>query len=412
MDNISPKKKKRTVTCLVLSLLLLVALGAALLVFWYSPLLGHSLQVIKNLRSGTEGLPAFTQEEILAGSYVIPTMPLVQDTKLTGTVVVGGTLQPEEAATAALGSPVLSTLQAPQAAELVQEETPGAVDALPLPTAQLTVTAVASAVQAGKAACSDEQTMRILLLGIDATEQADAIRLVQVDFVRQTVSVVAVPRDLFLPIPAMQAHGISQGRINATYGYGEYYNGRGGGVAMLADTLEANFGVTFDHYLVLNFDSIRRYIDLLGGVDLVLEKGVDGRPEGFRYFFAGKNHFNGSMAVNFMRIRIYDSDFRRVDRQTQVLLAAYDKFNQQDLLNQAGLLVQAVTDRGVITDLALNDAYALHCLGALLSREDVRFIAIPADLYRPATVSGGANVLLPQVGIAQYIQQQLGMDSQ
>jgi len=411
-NNNSPKKKKnRSITCLVLVLLLLIGLGAALLVFWYSPLLGRSMQVLNSQPTEIRAEPQQTQGELLPDDVQATPIPAAQVPEPVNTVVFEDLPEKQDKGAAAPEGSSLFPLETPIAiAEFMEDADSN--EEVPQPTLIETPAEVVNSIQTSRTSCGDVQEMHILLLGIDQMEQADAIRLVQVDFVQQEVNVLAVPRDLFVPIPAMQVHGINQGRINATYGYGEYYNGRGGGVAMLADTLQANFGVSFDHYVVLHFDSISRYIDLLGGVDLVLEKAVDGRPEGFRYFFAGKNHFDGQTAVDFMRIRVYDSDFRRVDRQTQVLLAAYDKFIQQDLLKQAGLLAQALTDRGVVTDLALNEAYALNCLGTALSRDDVRFISIPSDLYRPATTSAGGNVQLPQPGLKQFIQQQMGIHSQ
>jgi len=380
--------KKKKSKLIIGIMLLLAALAAGAYWAWSNPLFGRRLSLADLNPSQTQA----DKETVDAEGGV--------------QAASGASASAESALEPATDAEIQAQLaeEAPEMAALLQAQESARIEG----KESLTQTQTA----AGQTACSSVGAFSALVLGIDQMEQADAIRLVQVDFVEQEVIVLAVPRDLFVPIPAMQVHGINQGRINATYGYGEYYNGRGGGVAMLADTLQANFGVSFDHYVVLHFASISRYIDLLGGVDLVLERGVDGRPEGFRYFFAGKNHFDGQTAVDFMRIRVYDSDFRRVDRQTQVLLAAYDKFIQQDLLKQAGLLAQALTDRGVVTDLALNEAYALNCLGTALSRDDVRFISIPSDLYRPATTSAGGNVQLPQPGLKQFIQQQMGIHSQ
>ena len=68
--------------------------------------------------------------------------------------------------------------------------------------------------------------MSVLVLGVDKVSQADAIRLVRIDFIQKSVTMIAIPRDFYLPIVDMADHGIEIGRINATYGYGEYYNGR------------------------------------------------------------------------------------------------------------------------------------------------------------------------------------------
>ena len=78
--------------------------------------------------------------------------------------------------------------------------------------------------------CGQTEPMLILALGIDEAEQADMIRVVRVDFVKRQVMVLSIPRDFWVPIPGLEEHNITQFRINAAYGYGEYFNGPGQGV--------------------------------------------------------------------------------------------------------------------------------------------------------------------------------------
>ena len=115
----------------------------------------------------------------------------------------------------------------------------------------------------------------------------------------------------------MTDHGIEIGRINATYGYGEYFNGKGMGIVSIAENLNHNYGVTFDHYIVMNFDNFAKYIDILGGVDIYLEQPVNGTSQKLGYYKQGEHHLNGESAIDFMRIRYIDSDFYRIRRQTK-----------------------------------------------------------------------------------------------
>ena len=244
--------------------------------------------------------------------------------------------------------------------------------------------------------------MTVAVLGLDENEQTDAIRLMRLDFAQERVSVVSIPRDFWVPIVDMQEHGIEYGRINATYGYGEYFNGDGGGIESFGKNMQANFGVSFDHYLVLHFTDIEKYIDLIGGVDVTLDQPVFDRE---RQFSAGEHHFDGETAVIFMRMREGDSDFYRVRRQSLILTAFYKKvMHELNLWQQVKLGLAIISDRSIQTDFSAKDAYALACLASRIQSEDVAFIEIPSDLYHPMTTNRGASVIIPHAGVAGFLQ--------
>jgi LCP family protein required for cell wall assembly len=244
--------------------------------------------------------------------------------------------------------------------------------------------------------------MAILVLGIDDNAQADAIRLVRVDFRQQKVAVLSIPRDFYVPIVDMAEHGITQGRINATYGYGEWFNGRGQGIISVANNIEHNFGVTFDHYLVLNFKDIAAYIDGVGGIELLLEQPV---ADGSRYFSSGLHFMDGETAVGFMRMRYYDTDFARIRRQSMVLRAFYKKaMGELSAVEQTQLAIRALLDRNIQTDFALRDLGPLICLAGLVDRDDVAFVEIPREMHTGFTTASGGNVQIPYAEVVPFIQ--------
>ena len=253
-----------------------------------------------------------------------------------------------------------------------------------------------------QARCSTADAITVAVLGLDENEQTDAIRLMRLDFTQERVSVVSIPRDFWVPIVDMQEHGIEYGRINSTYAYGEYFDGAGRGIESFAKNMQANFGVSFDHYLVLHFEDIEKYIDLIGGVDVTLDQPVFDRE---RQFSAGEHHFDGETAVIFMRMREGDSDFYRVRRQSLVLTAFYNKvMHELNLWQQVKLAVTIISDRSIQTDFSVKDAYALACLAGRIESEDVAFIEIPSDLYHPMTTNRGASVIIPHEGVAGFLQ--------
>jgi len=250
--------------------------------------------------------------------------------------------------------------------------------------------------------CKGPESMAILVLGIDENAQADAIRLVRVDFLKNKVAVVSIPRDFYVPIVDMAEPGINQGRINATYGYGEWFNGRGQGIISVANYIEHNFGVTFDHYILLNFKDIAAYIDQVGGIELLLEQPV---ADGSRYFSSGLHNMDGQTAVGFMRMRYYDTDFARIKRQSMVLRAFFKKAMQElNVYEQTQLGINGLLDKNIQSDFAVKDLSSLICLAGLVDRNDVDFVEIPGEMYTGFTTSSGGNVQIPYADVVPFIQ--------
>lgn len=251
-------------------------------------------------------------------------------------------------------------------------------------------------------ACGGPAEMIVLILGIDENEQTDAIRLVRVDFVERKIIVLSIPRDFWVPIPGFSDHGITEGRINAVYGYGEYYHVEGGGIASTANTIYSNYGVKVDHYVAIHFNNFEKVIDKIGGVDIVLDKPVDAN------YIAGKYHLTGKTAMEFVRIREVDTDDYRIDRQTLVMTQVLKKI--KDTLNAVQLVslgIEVVIDKTILTDINIKDLNSLACLGKSTDYENIVFINIPQDMFKPYTTTGGANVRIPEPSVVPFIQKVL-----
>jgi LCP family protein required for cell wall assembly len=250
--------------------------------------------------------------------------------------------------------------------------------------------------------CNGPEAMTMLVVVLDERIQADAIRVVRVDFVSSTVSILSIPRDFYVPIIDMRAHGITEGRINATYGYGETLLGKGKGIISLTDNLTYNFGVFFDNYLVLNLDDIASTIDRVGGVDIHLDRPVS---DGWSNFRSGDHHFDGETAVIFMRMRLFDDDFARVQRQTMVLKGFYDKaMSDLNLIEQTQMVFKVLADKTIQTDMSLKNITPLICLARSIDSNNVTFYEVEKSMYRSHTTSAGANVLIPNDSVVPYIQ--------
>ena len=298
---------------------------------------------------------------------------------------------PTELAEDAGEAPILFTPAALQS-EGATDSTQSSPTLTPVPALQTSV-------------CGRSDAITLLILGIDEHAQADAIRLARIDFSKPEINLVAIPRDFFVSVVGFEGYGIEKGRINATFGYGEYFFGAGNGAESLAENLAYNFGVDVDHYFVLHFDDIARYIDAVGGVVVTLDAPVS---DSHNSFPPGVNLFYGETAVAFMRVREHDSDFMRIERQTMVLKALLEKVKSglkpATVLN---LIVNILKDESIQSDLTLRDLQSLYCLIQKIDNKDIHVREIPAEMFHTWTTPNGGWVLIPHAEVPGFIQDSL-----
>ncbi len=202
----------------------------------------------------------------------------------------------------------------------------------------------------------------ILILGVDArgnegfVSRTDSIMLLGVDPSRLRVSLLSIPRDLFFETP-----GYGLQRVNTINVLGEQET-PGSGPALLAESLAASLGVRPERYARLNFAAFVELVDVVGGVTVDVPRTLvdnnypteDGGVTTVR-FESGLQHFDGAQALIYARTRYADDDYRRAERQQQIVSALVGK-----LVNPAHWpAALAVLNRAVDSDLTLGDLLAL-----------------------------------------------------
>jgi LCP family protein required for cell wall assembly len=287
--------------------------------------------------------------------------------------------------------------------EAAVEFTPAALQA----TQEIPETTTPAAGTDEKGNCGKTDTMTLMVVGIDKHAQADGIRLIRVDFQNATVRMTSVPRDFYVPIVGFEPYDIDYGRINATFGYGEYFFGNGTGAASVASNLTYNFGVEVDDQFVLYYDEIGKYIDAIGGVTVVVEE----RAQDYWYNFPpGTYEMDGETAVVFMRIRAFDTDIQRIDRQTIILRAILDKIRAGISPKMVyEILTALMKDKTTQTNLGLTDMYSFYCLSRIITNQDIMISPIPDNLFHPYTTETGAQVLIPDAEVVEFVQRSLGL---
>lgn len=247
--------------------------------------------------------------------------------------------------------------------------------------------------------CGGPPIMTVLAVGADSDDYdyglADVIRIARVDFITPKVSMLSMPRDLWVEIPGIADHyNITHGKLNQAYFYGGpgmgYYDGPGAGPGLLARTLDLNFGLRVEHYGAVNMDTFVKVVDAVGGIDIYLPNDVDGRPiddrtEDMGYFTAGQHHFNGNEALRLSRIRKKYNDFTRMDNQNMVLCALKAKITSPAVLPKIPQIIAAFQG-AVLTDLSLEQIGQLACLLPRLKRDSLLFTSLPQEILSPGRV--------------------------
>jgi len=114
---------------------------------------------------------------------------------------------------------------------------------------------------------SDNESINFALLGSDSRGskyfRTDTIVIAAVWPKLGQVSMISIPRDLWVNIPA-----VGMNRVNTAYEFGELYSYPGGGTQSLKDTILYNLGIRIDHIAMVDFNGFRRIVDTLGGIDV------------------------------------------------------------------------------------------------------------------------------------------------
>ncbi len=245
--------------------------------------------------------------------------------------------------------------------------------------------------------CGGPPLMYILGIGVDTRDPyylyglADVIRIARIDFVTPKVTVLTLPRDLWVEFPGIieqYQDTVTHGKLNQAYLFGGpgmgYYEGDSGGPGMLAHTIADNYGLYVDHYGAVNMYAFENIVDALGGIDIYLEQDWDGHPPDedtvdLGYFTAGQHHMTGEEALRFARIRKQYSEVTRTDNQTLVICGIKDKMTQPGVIGSLPELVKSFLGM-VQTDLSIAQITQLICLLSRLDSENLQFVRFPDDM--------------------------------
>jgi LCP family protein required for cell wall assembly len=278
---------------------------------------------------------------------------------------------------------------------------------------------------------------------------ADSIIVVSILPKDNKVSMISVPRDLYVTVPGTN----DKQKINAVHAYGEE-NGKGKGMENMKIVLGDVLGIPIHYAASINFAGFKQLVDAIGGVDVTLDKPFD---EAMQFneehvcdsFFtvrtgnwenkivkshatnaagvsvvvkrkipkyplctapkdvlecggefalpAGKQTLNGEKALCYVRSRKTSSDFERAKRQQQIIQLVKDKMLSVGTLTDFSKVNGIIDSLGdnVRTDMQLWEMREFYSL----------YKTIPqAQVYQRVLENSSEGFLYnPEGGTAGYI---------
>lgn len=160
-----------------------------------------------------------------------------------------------------------------------------------------------------------------------AGQRSDTIMLARVVPASRQITLMSIPRDLYVPV-----QGMGQTRINSAFN---------SGANLLVQTIKDDLGIPINHYVEMNFDSFRQVTDAIGGVHVWFPTAVRDPFSNLSVQRAGCVDLTGGQALAFVRSRHYEyyqngefhpegaSDLARIQRQQVFVKRMADKAQGQ-----------------------------------------------------------------------------------
>ena len=241
---------------------------------------------------------------------------------------------------------------APTVNESIMDETLPTVEDIPIP--------------------KDAGWTHYLLLGIDGSSyksgHSDAMLVFSIHEEKRELVLSSIPRDTLVYVD-----GKGFDKLTHAYNYG--------GAALTVKVFSDNFDIDVANYFVVNFQSLPKIVDQIGGVVLTLTD-AEAKHMGDQYaawgLSGGTQRLNGKEVLAYCRVRKIDSDYRRIERQYKALMAIYDEVRSLSYDKYIGLA--KVAYESMYSDMKMGDM--------LLLVKDVMDIAKETEIRNIKIVDG------------------------
>ena len=187
----------------------------------------------------------------------------------------------------------------------------------------------------------ENEPFNILISGIDTNGNINKVSRSDVNIIMSVnprtheILLTSIQRDMYV-----QLHGTTGIKDKLTHA-GIY------GIDMSRQTIEDFLNIDIPYYIRVNFDSVIKLVDTIGGIDIYNDVAFKG---GTRYFEQGNIHLNGKQALEYARERkkMPNGDWTRGEHQKVIITAIINKVssskellnNYVDILNNSKDIIQ------------------------------------------------------------------------
>jgi LCP family protein required for cell wall assembly len=210
---------------------------------------------------------------------------------------------------------------------------------------------------------------------------SDVVMILHLDPTTHTVSILSIPRDLFVPNARIEGAN----KIDAAL-----YEGP----TQLVAAIQEDFAIPIQHYVELNFDSFASVVNALGGINMYFPEPVYDPDSDLYITTPGCHHLNGFHALQVVRARHMvhkgpgvtsnnpadwtpeaQSDLARIRRDHEFLRVLATAVAKKGLSNP-------LTDRSIISgvapDLTVDSGFsASHMINLVLTYHSVSINSAP-----------------------------------
>lgn len=289
---------------------------------------------------------------------------------------------------------------------------PGTLDeasGLPIPTMQATYRP-----------STQFEYVNILLVGHDSESdgepgggfRTDTLIVVSINRTAGTVSMLSLPRDLYIYVPDWRYV-----RINTVWDRGQYvYGGNAGGFRLMQEAVYYNYSLQLHYYAIIDFSGFKQIIDELGGITVAVDCPIQD------YRFTGEYDANDEplfelttldvglyemdsiTALFYARSRRNANDFDRGRRQQQIIRAIFREARDSGYLLDVPALYNDLM-AVVATNMPLDVMLQLAPLGLALEPNNIEshFLYTGRET-QGYTAASGAAVQLPTERLFEEIE--------
>jgi len=246
----------------------------------------------------------------------------------------------------------------------------------------------------------------------EGADLTDTIIVASLDNENKLISMVSIPRDLYIKDNEVGSSKINEVYFNAK----NYYGSSISGLEHMKEKIEEIMGIPIHYWVKVDFQGFKELVDALGGIDVYVEESIYDPyyPKDGTYLYepfsiaAGQHHLDGETALKYARSRKTTSDFDRAKRQQQIIYAIKEKALQTEIVLSQEKITELLETlkKNIETNIKIKEILTLGSMADDYSEEQISHRLIHDDpnqcggfLYTPSReFYNGMFVLIPAGG--------------